>query len=149
VSPAVDRNKQINIIVWVVLALFFFISGILFSYYVAFPAALKFLIHFGRDIAVPAIAIHKYISFFVAFMLIGGTIFEIPIIMGLLTDIGLLKPEILRKHRRYAILIILIIAAVITPTQDVVNLMVFSIPMLLLYEVGIIIAGLIEKRKQQ
>jgi len=145
VSPAVQRNKQINIMVWVVLALILFISGILFSYYVALPAALKFLIYFGQDIATPAIAINKYISFFVAFMLIGGTVFEIPIIIGLLTDIGLLRTAVLRKHRRYAILVIVIIAAVITPTQDVVNLAVFSIPMFLLYEAGILIAGLIEK----
>lgn len=147
-APAVAERKRKHIVLWMGLALICFFAGILFSYFVAVPAALKFLLNFGKGIAVPAITLSKYISFFGALILIGGTIFEIPIILGLLTDIGLLESRILRAKRQYAVIIILIVAAVITPTQDIANLLIFSLPMILLYEIGILISKIVERRKK-
>jgi len=148
-SPAVSKDKGRYVILWMVLAVVSFVVGILFSYFVAVPAALTFLIQFGKGIAVANISIGKYISFITAFILIGGTVFEIPIIIGLLSDIGLVHSRMLKAKRSYAVLIILIVAAVITPTQDIANLLVFSVPMILLYEIGIIISMLIEKKKNR
>ena len=95
------------------------------------------------------ITLGKYISFFGALVLVGGIVFEIPVAIGLLTDVGLLKTRTLRKKRHYAVLAIMIFAAIITPTQDILNMLLFAIPMMLLYEVGILIASAIERRKEQ
>ena len=146
--PALSGKVKGRISLWLGFAFILFFSGIAFSYYIAIPAALNFLIKFGSEIASPRIALGKYISFFGALILVGGLIFEIPIIIGLLTDTGILKTSILRKKRHYAILVIMIIAAIITPTQDIFNMLLFAVPMMLLYETGIIIGLLIELKKR-
>ena len=120
---------------------------VVFSYYIVVPGALKFLITFAQGVATANITVSKYMSFFVMFMLTGGIVFEIPVVMGLLAEAGMVSGPQLKHHRRFAFLIILIAAALITPTQDVVNLAVFSVPMFLLYETGILIVGLIEKKR--
>jgi sec-independent protein translocase protein TatC len=147
-APALPVKSRRNMMIWIGLALALFITGVVFSYSLALPAALDFLIGFGKKIAVPNITIDQYVSFFTAFMLIGGFIFEIPLVIGLLTDIGVIQSALLKKKRHMALVIILVVAAVITPTQDVFNMMVFAIPMYLLYESGIFLAGIIEERKK-
>ncbi len=144
-SPAFDPRMRKRIVVWLSLSLFLFFAGISFSYFFAFPTALKFLISFGEKIAVPKIALGKYISFFGAIILIGGIIFEIPVVMGLLGDAGIVKSKTLKTKRHIAALGIMIFAAVITPTQDIINMLIFAVPMLLLYEVGILIVSRLEK----
>jgi len=146
-SPAVRKGARGRIVVWLSLALVCFFAGIAFSYFVAIPAALTFLINFGSNIAVPKITLGKYISFFGALILVGGIIFEIPIIMGLLADAGILNTRLLRKKRVYAILAIMVFAAVITPTQDILNMLLFAVPMIILYEAGLVIAWFIENRR--
>jgi len=148
-SPALSGKVKGRMVLWLVLALLLFFAGIAFSYFLAIPVALNFLIGFGRGIAVPMITLGKYISFFGALVLVGGIVFEIPVVMGLLTDAGLLKTRTLRKKRHYAVLAIMVFAAVITPTQDILNMLLFAIPMMLLYEAGILIAAAIERRKEQ
>ncbi|MFH1411911.1 MAG: twin-arginine translocase subunit TatC [Candidatus Omnitrophota bacterium] len=148
-SPAFEKKKRKRIIVWLVLALALFFAGITFSYSVAIPTALKFLIAFGKNIAVPAISLGKYISFFGALILAGGMIFEIPVVIGLLADVGMLRSSSLRKKRHIAVLAIMVVAAVITPTQDILNMLIFAVPMILLYEMGILIARIIEKKNKQ
>jgi sec-independent protein translocase protein TatC len=135
------------VVAWLLFALVFFFMGISFSYFIAIPTALKFLIDFGSQLASAKITLGKYISFFGALTLIGGITFEIPIIMGLLADVGLLKTGQLRQKRHYAVLVVLIFAAVITPTQDILNMLLFALPMIILYEIGLFVAGLIERKK--
>ncbi|MGB2599398.1 MAG: twin-arginine translocase subunit TatC [Candidatus Omnitrophota bacterium] len=146
-SPAVPKATRRRIAVWLLFALVFFFSGITFSYFVAIPLALNFLIGFGREVASPKITLGNYISFFGALTLVGGIIFEIPIAMGLLADAGLLRTSYLRRKRHYAVLVILVFAAIITPTQDIMNMLLFAVPMIVLYEVGLIVARAAEKRK--
>ncbi|MBD3427309.1 MAG: twin-arginine translocase subunit TatC [Candidatus Omnitrophica bacterium] len=145
IAPALDRRKRYRMLIWLGFALALFLAGILFSYFVAIPAALNFLLNFSEGIAVAKITLGKYISFFGALVLVGGITFEIPIIIGVLADIGLLRASVLRRKRHYAILAILVFAAVITPTQDILNMLIFALPMIILYEIGIVIATLIEK----
>ncbi|MGD2278734.1 MAG: twin-arginine translocase subunit TatC [Candidatus Omnitrophota bacterium] len=147
-SPAVPKDARRHVAVWLVFALVFFFSGIAFSYFVAIPLALNFLINFGREWAEAKITLGKYISFIGALILIGGVIFEIPIVMGLLTDTGILRTKVLRKKRHYAVLAILVFAAVITPTQDIMNMLLFAVPMIALYEAGLVISKFIENRKR-
>jgi sec-independent protein translocase protein TatC len=93
------------------------------------------------------ISLSQYYSFAVTIILLGGAVFEIPFLMGLLTEIGVLHSRVLRSGRRYAILIIFIAAAIITPTTDAFNMLLFAVPMVLLYEVGVLLCRIIERRK--
>ena len=147
-APAFPKKVRKRVVFWTALALVLFFGGIAFSYFLAIPAALNFLIGFSTGVATAKITLGKYISFFAALILIGGIVFEIPVVIGLLTDAGILKPAILRKKRHYAILVIMIFAAVITPTQDILNMLLFALPMIVLYEVGIIISALIVRRRE-
>ena len=148
-SPALSGGVKKRIVAWFVLAMALFFAGVAFSYFIAIPAALEFLLGFSSKVATARITLGKYISFFGALILIGGISFEIPVVIALLADAGLLKAETLKKKRHYAILAILIFAAVITPTQDIFNMLLFAIPMAILYEVGILIASAIEKRNRK
>jgi sec-independent protein translocase protein TatC len=146
-APAFPKETRGRAVLWVFFALFLFFGGVAFSYFLAIPAALKFLINFSSPIAVPMITLGKYVSFFGAFILVGGIVFEIPVAIGLLTDAGLLRSRTLREKRAYAVLVLMVFAAVVTPTQDIINMLIFAVPMIALYEIGIVISSLIEKEK--
>ena len=115
-----------------------FIIGGLFAYFVAFRFGLTFLLGIGRDLNItPYVSITDYFNLFVNVSLGLGLIFELPVLIFFLILVRIVTPAFLVKNSRYAILIIVIIAAVITPTPDVVNLMIFSLPMCLLYFLGV------------
>ena len=145
--PAFPRELRKRIAGWLFLSLFLFVGGVAFSYFIAIPAALKFLIDFGTGIAEAKISVGKYISFFGALIIVGGVVFEIPVVMGFLADTGIVRARTLRKKRPQMLIAIMILAAVITPTQDIINMLMFALPMVILYEGGILIALGIEKRK--
>lgn len=149
IAPAVSRELRGRIVAWFIFAFLLFIAGVGFSYCLAIPAALRFLINFGEGVAIPQISLGRYISFFGALILVGAVVFEVPVAIGLMADAGFVRTEILRQKRLYAVLAILIFAAIITPTQDIINMLMFALPMMLLYEVGILIAAIIEKRKER
>ena len=147
-APAASEGFRKRAVLWLTLVMVFFLSGIWFSYKIALPGALRFLFAFGQDIATPQITLARYISFFVAFMVIGGVVFETPVLIGLFTDMGFLNARMLESKRKYALLFIMVFSAVITPTQDIFNMLVFAVPMALLFEVGIVVSRLIGKLKQ-
>ncbi len=147
-APAFPGKVRKRVVFWMSLALLLFFGGVAFSYFLAIPAALNFLIGFSKGIASPKIALGKYVSFFTALILVGGIVFEIPVALGLLTDAGILEPGTLKKKRHYAIIVIMIFAAVITPTQDILNMLLFALPMIVLYEAGIIISTIIVRRRE-
>lgn len=149
VSPAINNTSKTRVLGWFLTAFFLFFAGICFSYFIAIPAALDFLIGFGSSIAVPRITVGKYISFFGALILSGGIIFEIPVIISVMTEAGFINSNILRRKRHIAVLVILIISAIITPTQDIINMLIFSIPMVVLYEAGVLISRYIERGKRR
>ena len=115
-----------------------FILGGMFAYFVAFRFGLQFLLSIGRDINVkPVVSLTEYFDLFVNVMLGVGLVFELPVLIFFLTLLRIVTPKFLISNSRYAILIITIIAAIVTPTPDVFNLMLFTIPMVALYFVGI------------
>ncbi len=115
-----------------------FIIGGLFGYFVAFRYGLVFLLGIGRDIRIqPIVSVSEYFDLFVNVMLGIGLVFELPVLIFFLTLLRIVNPGFLLRNSRYAILIIVIIAAIVTPTPDVFNLMLFATPMCLLYFVGI------------
>ncbi|MCX6638450.1 MAG: twin-arginine translocase subunit TatC [Acidobacteria bacterium] len=115
-----------------------FIAGGLFAYFVAFRFGLEFLLSIGRNINVkPVVSIVEYFDLFVNVMLGIGLVFEMPILVFFLTLLRITTPGFLMRNSRYAVLIIVVLAAIITPTPDVFNLMLFSVPMCVLYFVGV------------
>lgn len=115
-----------------------FIAGGLFAYFVAFRFGLAFLLGIGIDKGIePMITVGNYFDLFMSVMLGVGLVFELPILIFLLTLLRVVTPKFLIDNSRYAILIIVIVAAIVTPTPDVFNLMLFSVPMCILYYVGI------------
>jgi len=146
-GPAISSDKRNSVFMWLVISFLLSIIGIMFSYFLALPFALKFLVNFAGGAAVPMISIGRYFSFAGALLLVGAGVFQIPVIMGLLSSVGILNSHFFRKNRKYAIVVISIISAIITPTQDVFNMLIFALPMWALYEVGILISWIIEKRR--
>lgn len=115
-----------------------FILGGLFAYFVAFRFGLVFLLGIGRDIRIqPIVSVTEYFDLFVNVTLGIGVVFELPVLIFFLTLLRIVSPAFLMRHIRYAILGIVIIAAIVTPTPDVFNLMMFAVPMILLFFVGI------------
>ncbi len=118
-----------------------FICGVLFSYYVMIPQMLGFSVEFGTKEIKNVIDINEYWSFIMMLLLTSGIFFELPIVAYILSRAGLITPDFLRKYRRHSIVIILIIAAIVTPTPDPFNQLMVAIPIYVLYEFSILISG--------
>jgi sec-independent protein translocase protein TatC len=141
VSLAIEERFKkyiIDFIVWLSLA---FILGVFFSYFVLLPSALRFLLSFAKADLEPVISAQSYISFVLMLILGCGFVFEMPVLSFIFTKIGLINATFLRKKVKYAILIIFIVAAMLTPTVDAFNMLVFALPMLILYVVSIWVAS--------
>lgn len=119
---------------------FFFLAGVTFCYLVMLPFALGYLQTFGADIAEPQWTIASYISFVLTFLLGMGLVFETPLVMFAAAKVGVMSYRKYISYWRYAIVLIFIVAAVVTPTPDPLNLMLVASPLLLLYGLGIILS---------
>ena len=138
VSPGLYKRERKWAIPFVLCTAGLFIAGGLFAYYVAFRFGLTFLLGIGRDVNVtPLVSINEYFDLFVNVTLGIAVVFELPVLIFFLTLLRLVTPKFLIRNSRYAILIIVILAAVVTPTPDVFNLMLFATPMILLFYVGV------------
>lgn len=138
IAPGLYRRERRWAVPFVVSSAGLFILGGFFAYFVAFRYGLEFLMGLAMGKGVqPTISMAEYYDLFVDVMLGVGIIFEIPILLFLLTLIRVASPSFLVRHSRYAILIIVILAAVITPTGDVFNLALFATPMIILFYIGI------------
>ena len=129
------------------LASFCFIGGAVFCYYVVFPPAFRFLTGYSTEHLKVLPAVKEYFSLSLRLLIAFGLIFELPILMVFLAKIGIVNVTFLNRHRKYAILAAFVIAAVVTPTPDIVNQCLMAFPLLLLYEVSIIAVWLFGKRK--
>jgi len=152
ISPGLYKRERRWAAPFILSAGGLFIVGGLFAYFIVFRYALTFLLGLGREnYVVPMVTITEYFDLFVNVVLGIGLVFEMPVIIFFLALLRIVTPAFLVKHSRYAILIIFIIAAVVTPTPDVINLMLFALPMCALYYVGVFASYLLvlhrEKRK--
>ena len=116
-----------------------FYAGTLFCYYITLPLGIKFLLGFGSAELQAVISIGRFINFTTLFILAFGVIFELPIFMVFMAKVGALSRRFYEKNRRYAVLLIAVLAALLTPTPDVVNMLLMGGPLYLLYEAGIVI----------
>jgi len=138
VSPGLYKKERRWAVPFILSAAGLFIIGGLFGYFVVFRFGLTFLLGIGKgNGVVPMVTITHYTDLFVDVVLGVGLVFEMPVLIFFLALLRIVTPSFLMNHSRYAILIIFIIAAVVTPTPDVFNLMLFALPMCLLFYVGI------------
>lgn len=117
-----------------------FLTGVAFAYFVMIPTMLNFAATFGTDKIKNMIDINEYFGFISMMVLASGIIFEMPMVSYILSRVGIVTPTLLRKYRRHAIIVLLILAAVLTPTPDPINQAIFAAPLLILYEISIIVA---------
>ncbi|MGA2296336.1 MAG: twin-arginine translocase subunit TatC [FCB group bacterium] len=148
ISPGLYHKER----AWVGKITFFtslcFLSGIAFSYFVMIPSMLAFAAYFGTEKIKNIIDINEYFSFLTTMLLATGLVFEMPMISYVLSRFGILKPTFLRKYRRHSIIVILIVAAVITPTPDPISQLIFATPLFILYEISILISKMAQKKFQ-
>ena len=144
VSPGLYKRERYWALPFVFFGTFFFISGGVFAYYVAFPYAVQFLLGIGSTFQ-PMITIERYFRFLITVILGLGLMFELPILIFLLAQIGIVTPRGLMRQFRWAVLLIFIAAAIITPTPDIVNMCIFAIPTIGLYLLGVGAAALVPR----
>ena len=137
VAPGLYRHEKRVLLPFSLLSTICFLGGAAFGYFVVFPPAFRFLIGYSTDYLAPMPAVKQYFSLCLRLLIAFGVIFELPIFMVLLAKIGLVNTAFLNKHRKYAILLAFVIAAMVTPTPDVVNQLLMAVPIIVLYEVSI------------
>jgi len=149
ISPGLYRKERRWAVPFIVSSAGLFILGGLFAYFVAFRFALTFLLGMGhgKDIA-PFVSVSEYFAMFVNVVLGIGLVFELPVVIFFLTLLRIVSPSFLIKHSRYAILIIFVIAAIVTPTPDAFNMMLFALPMCLLFYVGVFAAYILTLHRE-
>lgn len=148
ISPALYENERKWVVLGTIFATLCFLLGVIFSYFVMIPSMLGFAASFGSELIENKIDINAYFGFISLILLATGCIFELPILSFILTKIGLITHKTLGKYRRHAIVVILILAAVITPTPDPISQLILAIPIYILYEISIFIAFIVEKKKK-
>ncbi len=151
IAPGLYRNERKAVFGFVFCSFFLFLAGVAFAYYLMLPRLLTFLVTFQgpHSTFTPLISINEFFDLLLMILLGVGVIFEMPILIFFLAFFGIVTPRFLWKNFRYAILVITIIAAIITPTPDATTMLVFMAPMIMLYMLGIGVAWLVVRRREK
>ncbi len=147
ISPGLLPKERRYVGYFVFFSSVFFGIGVLFCYFFLLPFAIPFLLTYKTEELIAIIKIGDYIDFVLKFLLASGVVFELPLIIVLLTRMGIVNPNTLAKYRKFAFLGAFILGAILTPTPDVFNQTILSIPIYLLYEAGILASRLFGKKK--
>jgi len=147
ISPGLYRKEKRYVVPFMVSTISLFACGGYFGYKIVYPAALTFLINFGKQFQ-PMITIGEYTSLFLSIILGMGLIFEMPILVFFLSLMGIVSAGFMWKNFRYSILVIFIIAAIVTPTTDILNMCIFAAPMIALYAFSIGVAWLVHPKQR-
>lgn len=145
-SPAMEERVRKHSALFVAFCFVSFILGAIFAYFLLLPPSLKFLLSFAKDDLEPVISAGKYISFITGIIFASGLVFQMPVLSFILARLGVINARILRQKYKYAIVIIFIVSAVITPTPDAFNMSLLALPMICLYEISIWVTGLAKPR---
>lgn len=148
IKPALLENERKSASGFVFFASVLFLMGILFGYYIIAPLSVNFLTNYKiSEIIENTITIDSYLSSVATLTLGTGIVFELPIVIYVLSKLGLMTPQFMKAQRRYAVVIILIIAAIVTPTPDIITMLTVSLPLFLLYEISIWVSKVVNKQK--
>src|SRR6202158_542150 len=148
ISPGLYRNEKRYVVPFMVSTIALFTLGGYFGYRIAYPRALDFFIGFSGQFH-PMITVGEYTQLFLSIVLGMGLIFEMPILVFFLAFMGIMTPSFMIKNFRYAILVIFVLAAIVTPTPDIVNMCVFAAPMLALYALSIGVAWMVHPKQRE
>ena len=147
VGPAFTSTEKRYFYPVVIATTALFLGGVVFGYLVVLPKGLQFLLGFGSGNFNIQNRASDYFTFVALFVLAFGAVFEMPVVLVLLAKVGVVDDRFLRKHRRYAILIMALVAAFITPSQDAFSMLAMFIPLLVLYELSIPLARLVQPKR--
>jgi|SRR3989339_361164 len=147
VSPGLYKKEKRAVGPFVFFSSLLFAGGVLFGYFVALPPAFRFFVSFSTDFLKPMISFREYLSLTLKFLLAFGLSFEMPVFMFFLAKIGVVNSKMLAKQRRYAILIIFVAAAILTPSPDAISQILMAVPLMVLYEVSIVLTKFAGKKK--
>lgn len=145
ISVGLRQNEKKYILLYGPFSLILFFGGASFAYFIILPLGIKFLLGFATDTLQPMISISRYVSFAGMLLLAFGVVFELPVVIMFLTKIKLVSPKLLREKRKYALLLIFIVAAILTP-PDVVTQLLMAGPLIILYEISILLSKLVYSR---
>lgn len=149
ISPGLRENERKNSRGFIIISSLLFFIGVLFGYYIITPLSINFLGTYNVSSEISnEIDLDSYISLVRSSSLASGLVFELPIIIYFLTKIGLVTPQFLRKYRKFALVIVLIISAIITP-PDIASQVIVAIPILILYEISIYISALVLRNSEK
>jgi sec-independent protein translocase protein TatC len=147
VMPGLYENERRYVLPFMLVATMFFVSGVSFAYYVVFPYGFQFFLGFQTEHIAAMPAMKDYLGLVMKLMLAFGITFELPVIMYFLAMMGIVNPGMLKRNRKYAILIVFVVAAILTP-PDVISQTMLAIPLLVLYEVSIWVTHFVRKKKE-
>ncbi len=147
VAPGLYANEKRYMIPFVVLSTIFFITGVLFGYFVVFPIAFKFFLGYNTETIRMLPSLREYLSFSCKFLLAFGLVFEMPIFILFLSKLGIVNDKQLRSNRKLVVVGVFIVAAFLTP-PDIVSQVLMALPLIILYEISIIIAKIFGKKKE-
>lgn len=146
VAPGLYAKEKKYMFGFIVSGTVLFLLGAAFSYWVVLPMAFHFLMNFGGSVDKPMISIEHYLGFFSQMCLMFGASFELPLIISILGMMGLVSQKFLKEKRRYAVMTLAILSAIITP-PDLMSMIMMLVPMLALYELGVIVVGIFERKR--
>lgn len=148
-APALEKHERRAIVPSLYLGLVLFAAGVAMGYFVALPVALRFLMSFQSRSLEPMIVIGPYLAFVTKLLVAFGAVFELPVVILVLTSLGLVTPQFLASKRRHAMVGITILASAITPGDVVTLTLVMMVPLMLLYELSILLSRLVYRRRQR
>ncbi|MBL7158797.1 MAG: twin-arginine translocase subunit TatC [Candidatus Omnitrophica bacterium] len=141
---AFKKSEQSAFVLYFLSGVGFFISGVIFAYFIVLPAAMKFLLGYASDFLSPCISVSRYVNFSFFLILAFAMAFETPLVVLFLTRLGVVNASLLRRKRKYFIVGMFIVAAVLTP-PDVITQILLALPLIALYEISVLLAGFIKK----
>lgn len=148
IAPGLYKHERRFALPFILASTFLAVCGVLFGYFIAFPFAAEFLIEWGRSAGLEAmLTAMEYFNLFLTIMVSLAIIFQIPPVIFVLSRMGVVSAGFLLRNTKYAVLVAFVLAAVITPTADIPNMMIMAGPMILLYLVGVVVAFIFGKRQ--
>jgi sec-independent protein translocase protein TatC len=148
VAPGLYRNEKKYLVPFVTASTILFVGGALFGYFVVFPFGFKFFVGFASEQIKAFPSVKQYFSFSIKLLLAFGVVFELPVVVFFLSKMGVVTPEFLRQKRKYAILLTFALAAILTP-PDVITQLMMAGPLIVLYELGILVARFAQKERKK
>ena len=143
ISTGLQQRERKLVLLYFPLSLTLFLGGALFCYFIILPFTMRYLLGFATARLQPMISVDRYVSFAGTLIVSTGAAFELPLVIMLLANLGIVSPDGLRRKRKTSIFLLFILAAIITPSPDAVSQILVALPLIILYEVGILLAVLV------